>query len=123
MTNFDDIDNESLAERLKHEITLFRSVEDVWKDTSADKKTYPRGYERFKTRILMKNVKKGIRIIERKNPLYLEMPSMKEIGNGQVKRIYDDKYKDKPVDDHVDCYDAISNSPAKTGLIEDKKED
>ena len=131
--NFDNLDNEDLAERLKRKIVLYHSVEAVWKETSADKKTYPRGYERKKTRDIMKDVKKGIKIINKKIPLYIELPTLKEVGNGQVKKVYDENYKDKPDTEEIVCYDShtqlnnssnfeeLQDSQAKAGFIEDSK--
>ena len=130
--NDDVLDNENLPARLKSKIVLYRAVEDIWKDNSADRKTYPRGYERKKTRDIMKDVKKGIKIINKKVPLYIEMPTLKEVGNGQIKKVYDVDYKDKPDTDEIICYDShamldtsevdsITDSKTKSGFIEDSK--
>ena len=63
----------------------------------------------------------------------IEMPTLEEAGNGQVKKVYDENYKDKPDIDEVVCYDthmelnssedinSISDSEAKAGFIEDSK--
>jgi len=99
---FDDTDNVQLATRLKHELKLFRSIEKEWKETSASKKAYPKGYEKFKVRVLMRNVKKGIKMIEKKNPLYLEMPTLRSVGNGQIKKVYSEGVKSASSDDEIE---------------------
>ena len=130
--NDEVLNNENLPARLKSKIALYRAVEGIWRDNSSDRKTYPRGYERKKTRDIMRDVKKGIKIINKKVPLYIEMPTLKEVGNGQVKRVYDIDYKDKPDVEEIVCYDSntmlntskvdfIADSNTKSGFIEDSK--
>ena len=131
--DYEDLDVGMVAERLKHEMALFHVAEKAFAETSEKRKTYPRKFEGLKTRTVMKEVRHGLKIIKKKNPLYIEMPTLKEVGNGQVKKIYDEKYKDKPDIDEVVCYDThvsldnsedvnnISDSEAKAGFIEDSK--
>ncbi len=104
MSEYDDLnlENVPLATRLKHEIKLFSVIEKVWKETAKNRATFPRGYERKKTHILMSDVKKGIKIIRRKNKMYVEMPTLQSVGNGQVKRVYDKELEIKPSDEEIE---------------------
>lgn len=105
--NFEDCP--TLSIRLKREFELFHAIENEFKKTSENKKTYARGYERFKTRKIMKNLKQGIKIIEKKNPLYIEMPKLESVGNGAVKKTYDDSLVNRP-DDEIEVFDPIDDN-------------
>lgn len=107
-----------VSERMKHEEALFLVAERQFESTSAKKKTFPRGYERLKTRSILRNVRKGLKIIRAKNPLYIEMPTLKKVGNGQVKKVYDNRFKDKPDNDEIVCYSSLSEQNV-SGLIEE----
>ena len=116
---FEDLGVGMVAERLKHEMSLFHVAEKMFAETSEKRMTYPKRFEGLKTRTIMKEVRQGLKIIKKKNPLYIEMPSLKEVGNGQVKKEYDDKFINKPADDEVLVNTPITDSLPKAGLIED----
>ena len=84
--NLEDI---PVMERLKHKVKLHKTVSPLWKEISAEKEAYPRGYQKFITKTLMKDVKKGIKIINKKNPIFIEMPTLTSVGNGAIKRVPD----------------------------------
>lgn len=91
MENFNDLDIfdcPEVAIRLKYKIALFDAVESEFRRTSENQKTYPRGYLKTKIRSLIKDIKSGLKIINKKNPLYLEMPKLEPVANGQVKQVY-----------------------------------
>ena len=116
-----------VSETLKKIVPLFDVVNTQLKNLSVDSVSLNnvagKSWVKYQCKIYKGICKKSVKNIKKKIPVNIEMPTLKEIGNGQVKRVYDEKYKDKPLDDHVDCYDAISDSEAKAGFIEDKKED
>lgn len=119
--DFEDLDVGMVAERLKHEMSLFHVAEKMFAETSEKRMTYPKRFEGLKTRTIMKEVRQGLKIIKKKNPLYIEMPSLKEVGNGQVKKEYDDNFINKPVDDEVMVNIPIADTQARAGYIEDIK--
>lgn len=92
MGNFDDLnlfDCPDVAIRLKYKIALFDAVEKEFRRTAENQKTYPKGYLRTKTKSIMKDLKSGLKIINKKNPLYVEMPKLEPVANGQVKQVYE----------------------------------
>ena len=121
-----DISTKDVAETLKKIVPLFDSINTQLKALAIDsvslKTVAGQGLVKYECRVYKGILKKSVRKIKKKIPVNIEMPTLKEIGNGQVKRIYDEKYKDKPVDDYVDCYEAVSGPEVKAGLIEDKQD-
>lgn len=94
MGNFDDLnmfDCPDVAIRLRYKIALFDAVEKEFRRTAENQKTYPKGYLKTKTKSIMKDVKSGLKTINKKNPLYLEMPKLEPVANGQVRKHYSDE--------------------------------
>ena len=88
---FDEIDNVPLMERLKHKAKLINSLDKLWLSISANRKAYPSGFEKAVVKSLMKDFKKGLKVIDKKNPVFIEMPSLKQVGKkaGYTKKVYD----------------------------------
>lgn len=85
-----EIDNVPLMERLKHKAKLIKGLDELWLSISANKRAYPKGFEKYAVKSLMKDFKKGIKVIDKKNPVYIEMPTLKKVNtDGYVKRVYD----------------------------------
>ena len=104
MENFNDLDIfdcPEVAIRLKYKIALFDAVESEFRRTSENQKTYPRGYLKTKVKSLIKDIKSGLKIINKKNPLYLEMPKLEPVANGQVKQVYSDNTNSNSDDEIV----------------------
>ena len=115
--NLDDI---PIMERLKHKYKLHKTVAPLWREISAESKAYPRGYSRFMIKSFMKDVKKGVKIINQKNPVFIEMPKLKAVGNGQVKEVRETL--DNAEDDNILVYypqEKLSNNDFSA--IEDKR--
>ncbi|MBE5741210.1 MAG: hypothetical protein E7351_01590 [Clostridiales bacterium] len=84
-----EIDNVPLMERLKHKAKLIKSLDELWLSISANKRAYPKGFERTSVKSLMKDFKKGLKVIDKKNPVFIEMPTLKKAGtDGYVKKDY-----------------------------------
>ena len=84
-----EIDNVPLMERLKHKAKLIKSMDELWLSISANKRAYPKGFERTSVKSLMKDFKKGLKVIDKKNPVFIEMPTLKKAGtDGYVKKDY-----------------------------------
>lgn len=116
-----DIDDVPLMERLKHKIKLHDAVRQVWKTLSAEKQTYPKSYARMMQRTFLKDVKKGLKIINKKNKVYIEMPNLEEVGNGMIKRVYeniDEEEHENPIE--VNLPDIAIENIKKCGAIEEK---
>ena len=85
-----EIDNVPLMERLKHKAKLIKSMDELWLSISANKRAYPKGFERTSVKSLMKDFKKGLKVIDKKNPVFIEMPTLKKAGtNGYVTKDYE----------------------------------
>lgn len=100
--DYNEFDGLPLAERLKHKLRMFRAIETEWKATAQLLATYPKGYRRLKVKDLMKDVKKGLKVINKKNKMYVEMPELVSVGNGQVKKVYDSTLPNSTADDEID---------------------
>jgi len=84
-----EIDNVPLMERLKHKAKLIKGLDDLWLSISANKRAYPKGFEKVTIRSLMKDYKKGLKVIDKKNPVFIEMPTLKKAGtDGYTKKEY-----------------------------------
>ena len=85
-----ELDNVPLMERLKHKAKLIKSLDDLWLSISANKRAYPKGFEKYAVKSLMKDFKKGLKVIDQKNPVFIEMPALKKAGtDGYVKKVYE----------------------------------
>lgn len=113
MGNFDDLnmfDCPDVAIRLRYKIALFDAVEKEFRRTAENQKTYPKGYLKTKTKSIMKDVKSGLKIINKKNPLYLEMPKLEPVANGQVKQVFSDDINNNKDDEILVNLPANANS-------------
>ena len=112
-----ELDNVPLMERLKHKAKLIKSLDDLWLSISANKRAYPKGFEKVSVRSLMKDFKKGLKVIDKKNPVFIEMPSLKKVGtDGYVKKVYE-LQNDSSADDNIEV--RLPNAP-NYPMIEDK---
>jgi len=97
-----DLDNVPLMERLKHKAKLIRSLDDLWLSISANKRAYPKGFEKTSVKSLMKDFKKGLKVIDKKNPVFIEMPTLKKAGtDGYVKKVYE-LQNDNSADENIE---------------------
>ena len=112
-----ELDNVPLMERLKHKAKLIKSLDELWLSISANKRAYPKGFEKVSVKSLMKDFKKGLRVIDKKNPVFIEMPSLQKAGiDGYVKKVYDTKTS--LTDENIEV--RLPNIPENL-YIEDKK--
>ena len=94
MLDDDVFEGVPIMERLKHKGKLIQSADTLWTSLSGNAQIYPRGYKKKISKALMKDIYKGIKIIDKKNPVYAEMPKIVPVGNGQVKQVYDGQKKE-----------------------------
>lgn len=98
--DLNEIDNVPLMERLKHKAKLIKGLDEIWLSLSANRKAYPKGFEKTSVKSLMRDFKKGLKVIDKKNPVFIEMPSLKKAGpDGYVKKEY--SLPDKNTGDEV----------------------
>lgn len=82
--------NAPLMERLNHKGTLIKALDELWLSISANKRAYPKGIEQIAVKSLKKDFKKGLKVIDKKNPVFIEMPALKKVGkDGYVKRVHE----------------------------------
>lgn len=88
-------------ERLSHKIQLLYDTTNMWKVISQNKACYPKPYLKAYMKSILKDTKKGLKEIDKKNGVYVEMPTLKSIADGQVQRVYE-KPDDIGGDDIID---------------------
>ena len=76
-------------ERLAHKIRLLYDTTDMWKTIAQNKACYPKAYYKAYVKSILKDTKKGLKEINKKNGVYVEMPTLKAVGNGQIQRVRD----------------------------------
>lgn len=114
-----DITTKRIVEKLK----LFHAIEGEMVETSKNKNAYYKGYEPIKAKSLMKDVKKSLKIINKKNPLYVEMPKLvPQKTDGTYKQVYDGQ-KEEDAENIIHQPETPSKMVEYTEdmLIEDKK--
>jgi hypothetical protein len=76
-------------ERLKHKIQLLYDTTDMWKTIAQNRACYPKAYYKAYVKSILKDTKQGLKEINKKNKVYLEMPTLKSVGNGQIQKVHD----------------------------------
>lgn len=76
-------------ERLRHKKKLISDTTDIFKVLAQNQnnKIYPKGLYKTLAKSVKKDIRKGLKIINKNNPVYIEMPKLEKVGNGQVKQI------------------------------------
>lgn len=79
-------------ERLRHKKQLINDLNELLKNLSMYEKLYKRKYKKFLNSVLSDGIK-GFRQINKKNPIFIEMPKLKAVPNtnGQVRKQYSDE--------------------------------
>lgn len=99
--------------RLKLKAKLIKDTSSIFKDLSKNKAVLPKRYLRISERTLMCDYKVGLKIINQKTPVYIELPKLSEAGNGMYSEIRADGEKEINVPDNPMLEDT-----GNTGLIE-----
>lgn len=97
--NFDiddafSLDNTPTMERIRHKRKLIMDTNDIFVQLSKVQTIYPKGYYKRLQKEIKKDVFKGLKVINVKNPVFIEMPTLKKVGNGQIKAVKKDVKKD-----------------------------
>ena len=91
-------------ERLAHKIQLLYDTTDMWKTIAQNKACYPKAYYKAYVKSILKDTKKGLKEINKKNGVYVEMPTLKSVGNGQIQKVHDSEdinMGDEEIDVHL----------------------
>lgn len=102
--------------RQRHKTQLILTTNFQLEALSKDKVLYGRKFKKAR-RDLLKDYFLGVKKINKKNPVFIEMPKLQEVANGQVKKVYDDTLENKPETEEI----LISHSDILA--IEDTKSD
>lgn len=100
--------------RQKHKTQLILSTNYELEQLSRDKQLYGRKYKKA-TKDILKDYFLGVKKINKKNPVFIEMPQLTAVANGQVKQKYEKEYKAEEKEDEI-----LVTMPDSI-LIEDKK--
>ena len=74
-----------LPKRVGLKIVLVHAFDKVWNKLDIEKAHYPSGCLSLVTKSFKKDLKKGLKIINKKVPLYIELPDYSKVGNGMYK--------------------------------------
>lgn len=82
----DEYDNTPTMERLRHKKRLIKDINEELELLSKDKMLYGRHYKWF-LRSVLNDGKLGFKNINKKNPVFIEMATLKSVGNGLTKKV------------------------------------
>lgn len=74
--------------RLQHKDALLACVEVIFKRIGRSKAVFPRAVVRVTKRSVLRDYKKGLKKINRRVPVYVELPQFKREGNGMYSKQY-----------------------------------
>ena len=96
----DNFDRTPGMERLNYKMKLMRDCLKMFDDISQKKLALSSSVLRLMKSNVKKDLKQGLKVISRKIPIYVELPKHTEVGNGEVKKVYDveDLNKDEEVE-------------------------
>ena len=87
----DDVSTKDVAITLKKLVPLFNVVNGQIKDLSTQSQalmlTAGKSFIKYQARLYKKVCKKSVKEILKKNPVNIEMPTLKKVGNGQIKKV------------------------------------
>ena len=86
--------------RQRHKTQLILTTNFQLEALSKDKVLYGRKFKKAR-RDLLKDYFLGVKKINKKNPVFIEMPKLQEVANGQVKKVYDDTLENKPETEEI----------------------
>lgn len=96
----DNVEYKDVAITLKKLVPLFDLINGQFEAISSKVGAYPPSWYKFQVKTYLKVGKKSVKEILKKNPVNIEMPKLKAVGNGQIKQVYSNK-KEKKEDDEI----------------------
>lgn len=113
MASFEEYDDVPCMQRLRHKKRLIYDLNCILTNLASKETLYKRYYKKFLKSIL-KDGLEGFKKINKKNPVFIEMPSLKPTKiDGYVKEVYDNA-------ETTDDENILINIPDNP-LIEDKQ--
>lgn len=91
--------SEISMKRLKNKGRLIDDCILLFCGLSEKREVLPRSFRRKCAKTILRDFNKGLRIINKKIPVYIEMPQLRSVGNGMYREI-DSKTKE-PVSDEI----------------------
>ena len=91
--------NKISMERLQNKGKLLEDCSYLFSQLSRFNATYPRGFYKKACKTIQRDFNKGIKIINKRIPVYVELPALKEYDNGMYQQV-NPKTKE-PIDDEV----------------------
>lgn len=91
--------SEISMKRLKNKGRLIDDCMLLFGGLSEKREVLPKSFRRKCTKTILRDFNKGLKIINKKIPVYIEMPQLKSVGNGMYREI-DSKTKE-PVSDEI----------------------
>lgn len=90
MGNSEDkvFEREGAMIRFQHKDALLACVEVIFKRIGRSKAVFPRAIIRITKRSILKDYKKGLKRINRRVPVYIELPKFVKEGNGMYSKQY-----------------------------------
>ena len=77
-------------ERIKYKKKLIKDVLNVFSEISSKHQSCPKAVARVMKKSVIKDLKKGLKVLNSKIPVYIELPKYEKVGNGQVKLVSSD---------------------------------
>ena len=84
------LDGTPTMERLRHKSKLIKDTNEIFSDLSKLQLIYPKGYYKKVMKEIKKDVYKGFKVINEKNPVFIEMPKLNSVGNGMISKTVSD---------------------------------
>lgn len=92
-------------QRLRLKIGLIHDCHVGFCDLAEKKGVSPKAFRRLAERSIKSDFRKGIRQINKKVPVFIELPKYEPIGNGQWREV--DAKTNQPIDNEVKVSDAL----------------
>lgn len=91
--------SEISMKRLKNKGRLIDDCSLLFSGLSEKRDVLPKSFRRKCEKTILRDFRKGLQIINKKIPVYIEMPQLRSVGNGMYREI-DSKTKE-PVSDEI----------------------
>lgn len=92
-------DSEISMKRLKNKGRLIDDCSILFCGLAENREVLPKSFRKKCERTILRDFRIGIRIINKKIPVYIEMPELKSVGNGMYREV-DSKTKE-PINDEI----------------------
>lgn len=95
-------DNYPSMIRLSYKGKLIDDCTNIYIKLSKNKEVLPKAFRKKAERTVTRDFMKGVSVINKNNKIYLEMPKLKKVGNGMIKKV--DAKSGKPINNEVEVH-------------------